>query len=120
MEFFNIINAEKRGGDNVMTSIDPRTKEKLWNAPVAVEADLNDAVLAARNVFKTWKFVPVEERQKCLSRLADELDAQRAEIHAILSKETGKSVCDVFKTDECLLKIYACRTCSQISRLTTR
>ncbi|KAH7013853.1 aldehyde dehydrogenase domain-containing protein [Ilyonectria destructans] len=91
MEFFNIINAEKRGGDNVMTSIDPRTKEKLWNAPVAAEADLNDAVLAARNVFKTWKFVPVEERQRCLSRLAEELDARRAEIHTILSKETGKS-----------------------------
>ncbi|KAF7557118.1 hypothetical protein G7Z17_g923 [Cylindrodendrum hubeiense] len=88
---FTVVNSQKRSGGNLMSTVDPRTKEKLWNAPVAGEADLDDAVLAAREAFKTWKVVPVQERQACLSRLADELDARREEIHGILSKETGKS-----------------------------
>ncbi|KAK7417271.1 hypothetical protein QQX98_004705 [Neonectria punicea] len=91
MEFFNIVNSEKRQSGNLMTSLNPRTKEKLWNAPVAGEADLNEAVQAARQAFKTWKLVEVEERQKSLARLADELDARRGQIHEILARETGKS-----------------------------
>ncbi|KAH7161063.1 aldehyde dehydrogenase domain-containing protein [Dactylonectria macrodidyma] len=91
MDFFNIVNDEKRSSEKVMTSIDPRTNQKLWNAPVATEADLNDAVKSAREAFKKWKIVPVEDRQALLLRLADKLEASRAEIHEILAKETGKS-----------------------------
>ncbi|KAK7431289.1 hypothetical protein QQZ08_002060 [Neonectria magnoliae] len=91
MEFFNIVNSEKRQSGNLMTSLNPRTKEKLWNAPVAEDADLNEAVQAARQAFKTWKLVEVEERRKSLERLADELDARRGQVHEILARETGKS-----------------------------
>ncbi|KPM40755.1 hypothetical protein AK830_g5820 [Neonectria ditissima] len=91
MEFFNVVNSQKRRSDKVMTSVDPRTKERLWEAPVAGEADLNDAVVAARQAFKKWKLIQVEERQASLTKLADELDARRGQIHEILAKETGKS-----------------------------
>lgn len=89
--FSNIINSERRDG-SAARAIDPRTKKELWDVPVADEKDLNDAVLAARKAFKSWKLTSVDERQTCLSRLADELEARRGEICPILAKETGKSV----------------------------
>jgi acyl-CoA reductase-like NAD-dependent aldehyde dehydrogenase len=90
--FSNIINSERREGKSAARATDPRTKKELWDVPVANEKDLNDAVLAAREAFKSWKLTSADERQKCLFRLADELEARRGEIYPILAKETGKSV----------------------------
>jgi acyl-CoA reductase-like NAD-dependent aldehyde dehydrogenase len=91
--FSNIINSERRGGGSAAArAIDPRTKKELWDVPVADEKDLNDAVLAAREAFKSWKLTSADDRQKCLFRLADELETRRGEMCPVLAKETGKSV----------------------------
>lgn len=89
--FYNIINSEHRAGDTT-TVINPRTNEPLWEVTVANETDLNDAVHAARVASKSWKLLSVDERQKCLLNLADELEKRRNEIHGPLAAETGKSV----------------------------
>lgn len=90
--FSNIINSERRDGVSTARAIDPRTKQELWDVPVANESDLNDAVLAAREAFKSWKLTSADQRQKCLFSLADELEARRGELCPVLAKETGKSV----------------------------
>ncbi|CRG90407.1 hypothetical protein PISL3812_07451 [Talaromyces islandicus] len=90
--FSNIINSERRNGGSVAKATDPRTKKELWDVSVANEKDLNDAVHAAREAFKSWRLTSVDERQKCLFKLADEVEARRGEIFLVLAKETGKSV----------------------------
>lgn len=93
--FYNIINSEPRSGDSV-TVINPRTSESLWEVPVGRETDLNDAVEAARVSFELWRVLPVEERQKYLLKLADELEHRRDEVQPPLAGETGKSVTNPF------------------------
>ncbi|KAJ9487798.1 hypothetical protein VN97_g5509 [Penicillium thymicola] len=88
--FYNITNSERRSGDSA-TVINPRTSESLWEVPVGRETDLNDAVEAARVSFESWKLLSIEERQKYLLRLADELEHRRDEVQPPLAGETGKS-----------------------------
>jgi acyl-CoA reductase-like NAD-dependent aldehyde dehydrogenase len=90
--FYNIINSERRLGHSTTTVTNPRTNEPLWEVTVANETDLNDAVQAARVAFESWKLLSVNERQRYLLRLADELEQRRSEIHSPLAGETGKSV----------------------------
>lgn len=89
--FYNIINSEHRAGTST-TVTNPRTNEPLWEATVANEKDLNDAVQAARTAFESWRLLSVDKRQKYLLKLADELEQRRCEIHGPLAGETGKSV----------------------------
>ncbi|KAI7968055.1 hypothetical protein EIK77_007810 [Talaromyces pinophilus] len=89
--FYNIINSERRLGHSTTTVTNPRTNEPLWEVTVANETDLNDAVQAARVAFESWKLLSVNERQRYLLRLADELEQRRSEIHGPLAGETGKS-----------------------------
>ncbi|KAK0387433.1 hypothetical protein NLU13_5745 [Sarocladium strictum] len=91
MHFFNTVGAEKRGAEQHSSVLDPRTKDTLWDAPVADDKDLDDAVRAAREAFKSWKALAVEKRQAYVAALADVISANRSEIHSILAKETGKS-----------------------------
>ncbi|KGO77965.1 Aldehyde dehydrogenase, N-terminal [Penicillium italicum] len=88
--FYNIVNSERRSGDTA-TVTNPKTNEALLEVTIAHETDLNDAVEAARVSFGSWKLLPIEERQKYLLKLADELAQRREEIHAPLAAETGKS-----------------------------
>lgn len=90
--FFNIIDSAKRSGEQMVRTIDPRTKEELWDVPIANEIDLNDAVAAARRAFLSWKSVPIEARRECLLKLAEETEKRKDEIRYVLAKECGKSV----------------------------
>lgn len=93
--FCHIINSERRSGDSV-TVTNPRTNEAFCEVTVGRETDLNDAVEAARASFESWKLLSVEERQKYLLKLADELEHRRDEVHPTLAGETGKSVTNLF------------------------
>jgi acyl-CoA reductase-like NAD-dependent aldehyde dehydrogenase len=92
MEFFNVVGAEKLSAEERSRTLDPRTKEALWDVPVANETDLDNAVKAAKEAFKSWKGLPLEKRQAYVAALAEVLSTNRSEIHSILAKETGKSV----------------------------
>lgn len=93
--FYNIINSERWSGDSA-TVTNPRTNEALCEVTVGREADLNDAVGAARVSFESWKLLSVEERQKYILKLADELEHRRDELQPPLAGETGKSVTNPF------------------------
>ncbi|KAF5702794.1 aldehyde dehydrogenase n-terminal [Fusarium mundagurra] len=92
MEFFNIVGSQKLGGTEHSRTLDPRTKEDLWSIPVANGTDLDNAVKAADEAFKSWRSLSLEKRQQCVSALAEILTANRADIHTILAKDTGKSL----------------------------
>ncbi|RAH74214.1 ALDH-like protein [Aspergillus aculeatinus CBS 121060] len=82
--FSNIIRSEQRHGGDTVTVTDPRTLTELWPVSVATENDLDEAVQAAREAFPIWKARPLEDRQQCLHRIADELENRQDELRPIL------------------------------------
>lgn len=51
---------------------------------MATENDLDEAVQAAREAFPIWKARPLEDRQQCLHRIADELENRQDGLRPIL------------------------------------
>ncbi len=93
MQFWNVINGEKRAGASSHQCPDPRTEEPLWDAPIATLADLDEAVAAAQTALQTWRYSTTDERRALLVKMADIYQANKEEIFEIVMKETGKSVC---------------------------
>jgi acyl-CoA reductase-like NAD-dependent aldehyde dehydrogenase len=93
LEFYNIINGECRTSENAHRCVDPRTEEELWDCPIASVADLDEAVEAAKEAFKTWSKSTNAERQEVLRKIAEIMQEHSAELEEIVRRETGKSVC---------------------------
>ncbi|KAI0541427.1 Aldehyde/histidinol dehydrogenase [Xylaria digitata] len=92
LAFYNIIDGKQRSSEVKENVTDPRTEESLWDVPIALSQDLDDAVDAANRAFKTWKLVSHAERQKVLQDVADCLRANKDTLAHIHMKETGKSL----------------------------
>ena len=74
LSFSNIVDGQKRGAQSSYHGINPATEEKLFDAPVATEADLNDAVESAERAFPSWAEVPFEKRcEVCLLHAIEEI-----------------------------------------------
>jgi acyl-CoA reductase-like NAD-dependent aldehyde dehydrogenase len=88
--FANIVNGEPRNSKNKYNGIDPTTKEKLWDVPVASKDDVEDAVAAANNAFKKWSKRSWEERMEALTRYKEVYSSYTDELVELLMRETGK------------------------------
>ena len=64
----------------------------LVEAPA--EVDVAALVNAARSAFASWRDTPAQERRRCLERLADRLEEERARFVALLAREAGKTLGD--------------------------
>jgi acyl-CoA reductase-like NAD-dependent aldehyde dehydrogenase len=88
--FSNIVNGEPRNSKNKYNGIDPTTKEKLWDVPVASKDDVDDAVRAANSAYKKWSKKSWEERQEALTCFKEVYASYQNEMTELLMKETGK------------------------------
>ncbi len=61
-EYGLIINGQKVSSDNTFAVINPANEEALAECPIASKAQLDDAVNAAAEAYKTWSKVADEER----------------------------------------------------------
>lgn len=59
---------------------------------MATEADVDAAVAAAKEAFKTWSKVPYEERRRAVLAYADAVDQLRTGFRDLLISEQGKPV----------------------------
>ncbi|KAK1574237.1 aldehyde dehydrogenase [Colletotrichum navitas] len=91
MEFFNVVDGQRRASDSHHQCINPRSEEPLWDAPVATVHDLEDAITAAQKTLQTWSKTTVKERADYLRRVVDVYTAHKEELMDIIMKETGKS-----------------------------
>jgi len=64
----------------------------IAEVPGATPADVDMAVKAAAEAFKTWKLVPAQERGKLLLKIADAFEAQSEEISRTLAEENGNAI----------------------------
>lgn len=62
----------------------------MWDAPVSTQADVDQAVKAAKAAFPAWSKLSQDERADYLNRFADAIEANQAEFVTLLGKEVGK------------------------------
>jgi len=68
----------------------PATGEVLGEAPSGNEDDVDDAVAAARDAFRTWRWTPPDKRGELLFQVADTIQAHREELIDLETWENGK------------------------------
>jgi len=78
------------GLGHAINSVDPAKNVVIWSAKSASEAQVNEAVIAARNAFPAWSLKSVEERLTIIKKFAELLGENKAELAKIIAKETGK------------------------------
>jgi len=82
-----------------MATYNPSTGEKLAEFIDASYADVDAAVEAAREAFKTWKTVGVEERSKLLLKIADLIDENKEQLAMVETLDNGKPLRETLNAD---------------------
>ena len=72
------------------TSTNPASGAKLWTGRESTKGDVAKAVSAAKEAFKSWRLLCVEERVVYLERYKSLLEAKKEEFALLVSQETGK------------------------------
>lgn len=70
---------------------DPATQEVINQVPFATEAEVNKAIMSAKEYFEIWKDVPVTQRARLMLNYQHLLKKHHDEIAEILAQETGKN-----------------------------
>jgi len=87
------INGQWRSGAGPeLVSTDPATGQAVWREASASEAEVAQAVQAARRAFPDWSDRPREERVAVLRRYREILVDRAAIFAEALSRETGKAL----------------------------
>jgi len=107
MSYQLLINGDLVDGAQTMDVLNPATEEKLADCPRASEAQLNDAVAAAKTAFETWRQVPIDQRKDVVGKIADAIEANATELAQLLTQEQGKPIGDA--TGEVLGAAAFCR-----------
>ncbi|AIL32578.1 aldehyde dehydrogenase family protein [Basilea psittacipulmonis] len=91
-EYGLLINGEWEMGGELMSSYNPANGQELAKFVDASDADVDAAVVAAQNAFKTWKKTTVVERAAILNKIADVID-EHAELFALQETlDNGKPI----------------------------
>lgn len=96
-KFYNVVNGENRGSNEIHHGINPSTGQELWDVPIASTQDLNDAVAAAKKAFPSWKATPTEKRKELLGQLIALFQQHEDDFVSLLCKESGKPVSNHLK-----------------------
>lgn len=89
-----LIGGQLVAGDSTMDVINPATEEVLAVCPRGSEAQMNQAVAAAKDAFKTWRKVAMEDRRAMVMKLADGIEAHLDEFARLLTQEQGKPLAE--------------------------
>ena len=89
-----LIGGQLVDGDQTMEVINPATEEVLAVCPRGSEAQLNQAVAAAKAAFPAWAATPIAERRAALMQLADAIEADATAFARLLTQEQGKPLAE--------------------------
>jgi malonate-semialdehyde dehydrogenase (acetylating) / methylmalonate-semialdehyde dehydrogenase len=92
-ELKNYINGEwvASNGTETLEVPNPATGEVLASVPISTKEDVDQAVKAANEAFKTWKAVPVPKRARILFRYHSLLSERHEELAKLIVEENGKA-----------------------------
>ncbi|RUO76585.1 succinylglutamate-semialdehyde dehydrogenase [Idiomarina tyrosinivorans] len=80
------------GAGDSFKSIDPARNEVIWEAGSATEAQVNEAVMAAREAFVGWADMAFEDRLAICQKFASLLEQNKEHLAMVIARETGKPV----------------------------
>lgn len=90
--FTNTVNSRPVKADEFSCGVDPSTKERLWDVPLASNEDADDAVAASRAAFSSWAQTQWSHRQELLLAARKILLENKSNMATLLTKEGGKPV----------------------------
>lgn len=90
--FQNTINGKQSTTAEKRHGVNPALAQPNPDVPVSTQEDVNNAVAAADEAFKTWADVPFAERQKAVLAYADEVEKHATDFAKLLVQEQGKPV----------------------------
>ncbi len=91
--FKNFINGEwvaPTGGKTHLNHNPAKTAEIVGEFPLSSQSDIDAAVSAAREAYKTWRLVPAPKRAEILFRVAEILVKRKEEFSRDMTREMGK------------------------------
>ncbi|MFC5458884.1 CoA-acylating methylmalonate-semialdehyde dehydrogenase [Massilia niabensis] len=74
--------------------INPATQEVLGRVPLATAAEIDAAVGAAKQAFKTWRRTPIGTRARIFLKYQQLIRENMKELAALLTAEQGKTLAD--------------------------
>ncbi|MBA4536308.1 CoA-acylating methylmalonate-semialdehyde dehydrogenase [Bacillus aquiflavi] len=74
----------------------PATREVLAKVPISTKEDVNKAVTAAKEAFKTWKNIPVPKRARILFKYHYLLTEHHEELARLIVQENGKAYTEAY------------------------
>ena len=89
-EYRNLIDGKMIATDQWMDVVNPANEEIIGKVPSCGEDQLNKAVVAARQAFKSWSKSSLEERRGVLHAIADAIEANHDDLFRLLTREQGK------------------------------
>lgn len=77
--------------DNRLQSINPASKNEIVATfPRSTDEEVKDAVIAARNAYKSWRLVPAPARAEYVFKVGELLLTHKEELAQLISREMGK------------------------------
>jgi alpha-ketoglutaric semialdehyde dehydrogenase len=92
MEFQNYINGKWVEGRRKFQTINPANEELLAEIAEADRSDVDAAVEAATEAFKSWRLVPAPLRGELLFKIGDILKRKKEELARLLTQDMGKVI----------------------------
>src|SRR5919109_2072769 len=92
MDFQNYINGKWVEGKSKFQTINPANEELLADIAQAEHADVEAAVSAAKEAFKSWRLLPAPLRGELLFKIGDILKHKKEELAQLLTQDMGKVI----------------------------
>jgi acyl-CoA reductase-like NAD-dependent aldehyde dehydrogenase len=94
MDFQNYINGKWMKGRSTFQTINPANEELVAEIAQAEISDVDAAVSAAAQAFKSWRLVPAPLRGELLFRVGDILKQKKEELARLLTQDMGKVIAE--------------------------
>lgn len=94
MEFHNFINGKWVTGKDKFQTINPANEEVLAEIAQAEISDVDLAVSAATEAFKSWRLMPAPLRGELLFKIGDILKQKKEELAQLLTRDMGKVIAE--------------------------
>ena len=88
----NLVNGKWKSSEKEITIYSPINQEELGTVPAMTQAEVDEAMQAARAALPAWRSLSAVERAAYLHKTAAILERDKEEIGTILAKEVAKGI----------------------------
>ena len=88
----NLVNGQWKSSEKEITIYSPINQEELGTVPAMSQAEVDEAMKAAREALPAWRDLSAVERAAYLHKTAAILERDKEEIGTILAKEVAKGI----------------------------